>query len=734
VKKLASWCVRHRTATIVSWVLALLVVTVLSQTIGSAFKNNFELPGTQSSDAYDILKAANPQVSGDVERIVFAVPAGQSVTDPAVKSEIEAMLSKIESFPKVGQVSSPYAEGAGTQISKNGRVAYATVTFSVQATAISTKQASHFVAIATAPANHDLTIAVSGQVAEQSLPQKSSGELPGILLALIVLLIVFGSLFAAGLPLISAVLSLGTATGVIALASHALNVPTFADQVVLLIGLGVGIDYALFIVTRHRQGLMAGRSTEDSIITAVDTSGRAVLFAGMIVCIALLGMLALQVGFLVGLAIAASIGVAFTMLAALTFIPALLAFIGPRVLSRRQRRSLAQDGPRIVGAGSKGFWPRWADFIQRRPLIPALLALLVVVLLATPFFGMRLGNADQGNDAVGTTTRTAYDLLADGFGSGFNGPLQLVAVTTSAQEQAAFKAAVDKVATAPGVATVTPAFALPSKDGKTVMLAQVFPTTSPQAAETTTLVQTLRSTTLPAATKGTGVNVLVGGITAAFVDYSDVLSSKLPLFVGIVVLFSFLLLAAVFRSILIPLTAAVMNLLSIGAAYGAMTAVFQHGVLGGVFGVSRQGPVEFFIPVMMFAILFGLSMDYEVFLVSRIHEEYLKTGDNATAVRNGLAATGKTITAAALIMILVFGSFIFGGLLVIKEFGVGLAVGVAVDALFIRMAIVPAVMQMLGKANWWYPHWLDRITPRLSVDPSEHAVSEPSPDLEGVSS
>jgi RND superfamily putative drug exporter len=720
---------------IVIWIVALVAVTVISQTVGSSFKNNFDLPGSESAQAYNTLKAASPQLSGDVERIAFAVPQGKSVTDPSVRAPIESMLAEVAKLPHVGQVVSPFDPTGASQISKDGRIAYATVTFNVQATGVSDKEGTRFVALATHPANRDLTIAVSGLVAEQSVPQKSGGELPGIILALIVLLVVFGSIFAAGLPLISAVLSLGTATGVIALLSHGLSIPTFADQLVLLIGLGVGVDYALFIVTRHRQGLMAGRDVTTSIITAVDTSGRAVLFAGIIVCVALLGMIALQVGFLIGMAVAASIGVAFTMISAITFIPALLSFIGPRVLSRRQRKSLAKDGPRIVGAGSKGFWPRWADFMRRRPLIPALSALLIVIILAVPFFGMRLGNADQGNDPTGTTTRTAYDLLASGFGPGFNGPLQLVAVTTDASEQAAFRHAVEEVAKVPNVVSVGPAIALPAKDGTTVMLAQVVPTGSPQASSTTTLVNTLRSTSLPAALEGTGLKVLVGGMTAAFVDYSDVLSSKLPLFIGIVVLFSFLLLAVVFRSIVIPITAAVMNLLSIGAAYGVMTAVFQHGVLGSLFGVSRTGPVEFFIPVMMFAIIFGLSMDYEVFLVSRIHEEWLKSGDSTLAVRNGLAATGKTITAAALIMLLVFGSFIFGGQLVIKEFGVGLAAGVLVDALFIRMAIVPSLMQLLGKANWWYPRWLDRITPRVSVDPSEEAeLAAAAPDLEDVSS
>ena len=719
MRSLAAWCVKHRLVVILAWVAMLIVSFALANGVGTAYKDAFDLPSTESTQAFNLLKAATPAVSGDTENIVFEVPAGSNVNDPAVKARIDTMLQQIKTIKGVGEITSPYSPQGSLQVSQNGRIAYAKVTFTVPGFNIPLKEAKQFVAVAQSADGNGLTVAVSGQVAQQANPQKAGGTGPGILLALVVLLVVFGSIFAAGLPILSAVAALGTAYGAIGMLSHALTMPTFSFQLTLLIGLGVGVDYALFIVTRHRQGLIAGRDVTSSIVTAVDTSGRAVLFAGIIVCIALLGMFALQIGFLFGMAVAASIGVAFTMFAAITLIPALLSFIGPRVLSRRQRRKLAQDGPRIIGASPKGFWPRWAGFMQRRPVIPAVCSLLVVILLAVPFFGMRLGHADQGNDPVGTTTKTAYDMLATGFGPGFNGPLQLVALTSTPAQQQAFRSAAEKVAATPGVSSVAPVVTLPAPDGKTVMLMQVFPTSSPQDVGTTNLISTLRTTVLPQATAGTGEKILVGGITAVFVDFSDTLSSKLPLFIGIVVLFSFLLLAVVFRSIVVPLTAAIMNLLSIGASFGVMTAIFQHGWLGGFFGVSRAGPIEAFVPVMMFAIIFGLSMDYEVFLVTRIHEEWLRSGDNTTAVRNGLAATGKTITAAALIMILVFGSFIFGGNLIIKEFGIGLATGVIVDAILIRMAVVPSVMQLLGRANWWYPSWLERITPKISVDP-EH--------------
>jgi RND superfamily putative drug exporter len=449
----------------------------------------------------------------------------------------------------------------------------------------------------------------------------------------------------------------------------------------------------------------------------VNTSGRAVLFAGIIVCIALLGMFALGVSFLYGLAIAAAIGVSFTMIAALTLLPALLGFIGPRVLSRKQKKSLAVNGPRVVGAGSTGFWPRWADFIRARPIVPAVVALIIVGIIAMPFFSLRLGSSDQGNDPTYTTTRQAYDLLSAGFGPGFNGPLQLVATEAGQIDTATLDQLVAEVKTQPDVSAVVPPVVLPPHDGQQVALISVYPDSSPQASATTDLINHLRSTTIPGVTAGTGVTVYVGGTTAIFTDFAKVLSSKLPLFIGLVVVLSFILLAIVFRSLVIPLTAAVMNLLSIAAAFGILVAVFQWGWAGSVFQVNQTGPIEAFLPVMMFAILFGLSMDYEVFLITRIQEEYLKCGDNRTAVRNGLAATGKTITAAALIMILVFGAFILGGIRVIKEFGLGLAGGILVDAVIIRMAVVPSVMILLGESNWWFPKWLDRILPRVTVDP-----------------
>ncbi len=591
------------------------------------------------------------------------------------------------------------------------------------ATSFTTTQAEQFVNTARAGAGSGLQVAVAGQVAEQSEPASDSSAGLGAIAALVVLLVVFGSVLAALLPLVTAGLALGVGVSVIGLLSNLVTMASFSSQLSILIGLGVGVDYALFIVTRHRQGLQQGKSVEEAIVDAIDTSGRAVMFAGITVCIALLGMFALGVSFLYGVAIAAAVVVSFTVLAALTLLPALLGLMGTRVLGRRARRKLA-SGQLTAATDGGRFWARWTGALQARPLAFALAALIVMLALAAPFFSMRLGSSDASSDPAGTTTRQAYELLVKGFGPGYNGPLQLVAKVSDTSQQQAFQHTLTAVAHTAGVAAATPAVTLPgSSDGTHVVFANVYPVGSPQAASTSTLLTTLRTKVIPASAKGTGVRVLVGGQTAIFSDFAGVLSSKLPLFIGVVVLLSFLLLAAVFRSIAIPLMAALMNMLSAGAAFGVLVAVFQWGWFGSLLGVSQTGPIEAFVPVMMFAILFGLSMDYEVFLVSRIYEEWHRTGDNRLAVTRGLQATGRTITAAALIMVLVFGSFLLGGQVVIKMFGLGLAGAVLLDAAIVRMALVPSLMLLLGKRNWALPGWLDRILPHLNV---EGSVAEPA--------
>jgi RND superfamily putative drug exporter len=719
--------VTHRRTVLAGWLVALVGLTVLSQSAGTDYKNSFSLKGTQSFEAETLLQRSAPKAAGDKEQVVLAADHGR-VTAPAVRARALAMFSKLAALPDVASVASPYAAGASTQISASGQVAFANVTLTGQATKFSVSQAEKFVDTAKAGAGGGLEVQVEGQVAELANKTSINSVGLGAFAALIVLLIVFGSLLAAALPLITAGVALGAGTALIGLLSHVVSMASFSSQLSLLIGLGVGVDYALFIVTRYRQGLRRGKSVEDAIVDSVDTSGRAVMFAGMTVCIALLGMFALGVSFLYGVAIAASVVVALTVLAALTLLPATLGFFGVRVLGRKARRALA-DG-RLTTSDGGGWWARWTNFLQARPALIATAAVLVMAVIAIPFFSMRLGSSDAGSDPSGSTTREAYDLLAKGFGPGYNGPLQLVAQVKGPSQQAAFAKVTTAVAHTKGVVRVTAPVTVPGHNGAPgVAIADAYPTGSPQAASTSDLLGTLRTQVVPKASAGSGVHVLIGGQTAIFADFSGVLSSKLPLFIGVVVLLSFLLLAAVFRSLVIPATAALMNLLSAGAAFGVITAVFQFGWFANLLGVNSTGPIEAFIPVMMFAILFGLSMDYEVFLVTRIYEEWNKSHDNRLAVTRGLASTGSTITAAATIMVLVFASFILGGQVIIEMFGLGLAAAVLLDALIVRSIIVPGVMLMLGKANWWLPRSLDRMLPHLNVEGDVTDVSnDPPPD------
>jgi putative drug exporter of the RND superfamily len=714
MRSIGRWCVVHRRTVLIGWIVGMVVLTVLNQSAGTDYRNSFSLNGTQSFEALRLLERAAPKASGDVEQVVFAVKQGK-LTDPAAKARANSVLEKLAALPEVASVASPFASGATAQISKSGQVAFANVTMTQLAPKYSVAQSTQFVNTATSGAKAGLQVAVEGQVAEQAEQPKTTDTGIGAFAALIVLYLVFGSLLAALLPLIATGIALGTGLAVIGLMSHILDMASFSSQLSLLIGLGVGVDYALFIVTRYRQGLQQGKSVEDSIVDAIDTSGRAVMFAGITVCIALLGMFALGVSFLYGVAVAAAIAVAFTVFSALTLLPALLGFMGPRVLSRRSRRKLSE--PKRPEAIHPAFWTRWAGILESRPVPIAIVGIVVMGLIAVPFFSMRLGASDAGSDPTGSTTRNAYELLAKGFGPGYNGPLQLVAQVKGASQKAAFVRVTDAVAKTPNVVRVTPPRVLPGKDGEpAVISADVFPVGSPQAVSTSNLLSDLRQNVVPKATTGSGLQVLIGGQTAIFADFSSVLSSKLPLFIGVVVLLSFLLLTAVFRSLLVPAMAAIMNMLSAGAAFGVITAVFQWGWASSLLGIPQTGPIEAFIPVMMFAILFGLSMDYEVFLVTRIFEEWHKSGDNTIAVTRGLAATGRTITAAAAIMVLVFASFILGGQVIIEMFGLGLASAILIDALIVRSVIVPALLLVTGKANWWLPAALDRVIPRLNVE------------------
>jgi len=714
---LARWCFRHRRIVLAAWLVALVVAAGAAGAAKSAYSNKFSLPNTPSEQALTILQHHFRQASGDVDQIVVHTTDAK-VTGPD-RPVIAAMLTRVSHLPTVVSVVSPYS--APDQISRSGTIAFATVTFDAQATNIPKAAVEKVVSTAEAIRRPGLEVGLGGQAVESAtVTEGSSGTPLGILFALIVLGVVFGALFAALVPMITALVAIGIGYSLTTVLSHAISIASFAPILGVLIGLGVGVDYALFIITRHRNAVRAGKGLEDAAANALNTAGRAVFFAGLTVCIALLGQFVLGVSFLYGVAISATLTVALTMLASLTLLPALLGFFGMRVLSRRERRRLEQSGPmseQVVG----GWWYRWSQSLTRHTALRALAAAAVVVIVGIPFLHLRLGLDDAGTDPVGSTTRIAYDLLADGFGPGFNGPLQLVANVHSPAQVTAFTRVADDVSRQPGVVHVTP-HPVVSPDGKAAV-AVLYPTSSPQSAATGKLLADLRAKIVPSAEAGSGLRVLVGGATAEQTDFAHILSAKLPQFVAVVVILAFILLMLVFRSVLIPLVAAIMNLLSVAAALGIMTAVFEWGWGGPLLGFPGTVPVEVFVPVIMFSILFGLSMDYEVFLVSRMYEEWHNTGDNSRAVSLGQAETGRVITAAACIMILVFLSFLLGGSVIIEQFGVGLAAAIAVDAFVVRTVLVPALMHLIGRANWWLPGWLDRRLPHLAVEvPDEPAV------------
>ena len=704
--RLTRWIIAHRRLVAIGWVAVAVGVLAISSSVGTRTSNNFSLPNTGSQRATDLLTSRFPAQAGDADQIVFHARAGK-LGDPAIQGTVSATIARVSKLPHVTGVVSPYSAGSRA-ISPDGTIGFATVTFNEQANQLPKAAIQRVITSAESARSSTLQVELGGQAIEQA-QQASIGfaTLVGVLAAMVILLISFGSFVAMGLPIVTAALGLAAGIGLIGLASQIIDMADFASQLALMIGLGVGIDYALFIVTRYRENYRSNGGDVDAAVEgAMNTSGRAVLFAGVTVVIALLGMFALGVNLLNGVAIAAALGVVLVLAASLTLLPALLRLAGRRIgEAGRARAARVSDRP--------GFWARWVGAIQRRPALAVLAATAVMLALAAPALGLRLGASDAGNDPAGQTTRKAYDLIAQGFGKGFNGPLQVAVKLPRANGGAALAQLNVGLRATPDVASV----AAPRLDaaGDTASI-QVYPRSSPQSAQTTSLVNHLRNTVLPPLERATGTTVYVGGATASQVDFAHVLSSKLPLFIGIVIALSALLLLVVFRSFVIPLQAAVMNLLSIGAALGVVQAVFERGWLSSVFGVS-PGPIEAFIPVMAFAIVFGLSMDYEVFLISRVHEEWQARGDASAAVREGLAHTGRVISAAALVMVAVFGAFALGGSRVLELFGVMLATAVFLDAFVIRMILLPAVLELLGRRTWAFPRGLDRRLPRVAIEP-----------------
>jgi len=705
LSRLAHWCYRRRRLVLGLWVVLLVGSQFASAAAGGKSSMSFKLPASDSQQAQDLLSQRFATQSGATGDVVIAAPAG--VKSAAIEARATALFAQIARAAHVVGVSSPYRAQGVRQISTDGKIAFAEVHFDANIDRLKNSTADAVKQIALRAKAPGFDVELSGLMFQSRKPPGGT-EGVGILAAIVILLIAFGSVLAMGLPILTALFGIGVGLAGVSLLANVFSMPSFASILAAMIGIGVGIDYALFIVTRYRQGLHNGLDPERAVVKSVTTSGKAVVFAGSTVVISLLGMFAMGLSFVRGLAVGASLAVVLTMLASVTLLPAVLGFVGlniDKLALPWTKRGTRTDRATLAY--------RWSRVIQHRPWTFGAAGLVVLVALAIPVFSITLGNTDAGNNPKSDTTRLAYDQLAKGFGPGFNGPL-LVAIEVpdkgAARALPALRSAISHV---PGVVDVTPPSLGPSG---TAAVMQVIPSTGPQDQHTVALIHELRARVIPAAVAGTGLVVHIGGTTATFIDLSNFLGSHLPIFMLVVLGLSFLLLLVVFRSLVVPLKAVIMNVLSIGAAYGLLVAVFQWGWGAGIIGVGQKGPIESFIPMMMFAVIFGLSMDYEIFLLSRIKEEFDKTHDNAEAVADGLAHTARVITAAAAIMVCVFGSFVLGGERVIKEFGLGLAAAIFIDATLVRMVLVPATMELLGDANWWLPHWLARVLPNVHIE------------------
>ena len=717
VKSLAVFSTRRPLFVVMLWIATVLGLQVASAIAGPDFRDTLTLRHSDSQAAYGLMAERFPELSGSTDTIAWSVPS-ESVTDPAVRALMSGVLDRVAAAPNVAGVTSPFTPAGAGQISADGTIAFAQVHWDQTAHNLpiaSVERVGELVAAANG--TDGLTVGLSGEAASRlTIPTLGMGEGIGLAIAALILFIAFGSLLATTVPFIGAIVAIAGAIGTLGLVSNLGPVPSSSPMLVVLLGLGIGIDYALFITNRHRRGLRAGRPVHGSVIGATMTSGRAVLFAGVTVFIALAGMYVPRISFLTALATAAAITVVFSVVASITLVPALLQLYGMRVLSRRERRALALDGGRGTAAvPTPGVVSR---FIGRHPIATSLAAFGVIVAVAIPVLGLRLGNADRGNDPEGTTTRTAYDLVAEGFGPGSNGPLLIAVDLTGATSSTALTDLAASVSADPGVAAVIGP--IPNAAGDAAIL-QAVPVTNPQDKATVDLVGRIRDVYAPAASTD-GLAVHVGGAVASNVDFTSSIADSLPLFFAVVVGLSMFVLALAFRSLILPLVGAVLNLLSAAAAFGVIVAVFQWGWFHSIVGIGEGGPIEPYVPVILFALLFGLSMDYQVFLVSRIAELWHATGDNRLAVTRGLAEVSRVIVAAAAIMVAVFGSFVTSESRILKLLGLGLAAAVFLDAFVIRVTLMPAVMRLLGRANWWMPRWLDRILPHVDLDKGDDAT------------
>ncbi|MFM9133986.1 MAG: MMPL family transporter [bacterium] len=762
---LSRWAVRKPVWALVAWFIAMGVVILAGTRLGGELNDSFALPDTESTMATEMLSTIPPSAGGEsAARIVWSPTTG-SVTDPAVEEAIAPVLQEVSALESVTCVTNPYGapygrdcpemgggmpEGlppefaaqlepafeataeATSPISADGTVAFARISLAGNGAEISAEDASAIIAAVRAANSDTLQVGANGQVLEFAGTEPPSSEGIGILVAIIILLIAFGSVVAAGMPIVVAILGLAVGQMLVLVVARFLDVATFAPTLAAMIGLGVGIDYALFVLNRYRQALLAGHGAKEAAYEAVATAGRAVQFAGATVIIALLGLFVLGISFFHGLAVAAAVTVLSVMLAALWLLPALLSLLGTKALALRMpwARKSKVDGTKHP-EGRR--FLAYATFLQRKPIFPALVSLAVVVALALPLFSLRLGFADDSGKPAGSVSRTAYDLMSEGFGPGVNGPFFAAVTLPAPRDVEALGEVIAIVESTPGVAAtlpnadMLPLYAInPSafSDNGIVTSILITPESAPQDVETSDLLNRLRTETAPQVEQQVGAAIYVGGAQAITSDFTQVLIDVLPLFLGVVILLGFLALMLLFRSFLVPLTAAVTSLLSFAAAMGITVAVFQWGWLGQQLGVTAVGPIFPFLPVMVFAILFGLSMDYQVFLASRMQEEWERTHDNSVAVRRGLAGSGKVVVIAAAIMSSVFLAFVPSTNGTIKLFGLALASAVIIDAFIVRLVLVPSLMTMFGKANWWLPGWLTRILPRITVEEGSDEIVE----------
>ena len=723
--RLARITFRRRGRTVLAWLGVLVVAVLLSMSLGGDFTADYSAPGSDSKEAQTLLEDRFPSQAGDTVDVVVRADGGVVGQEEAVQD----LLAELGTVAHVVAVSDPFQDPAG--ISQDGTTLVAHVRLDVENPVdMPIADSEQMLEIADAASTDGFQVGLGGQSIVQAEQGEIGSEGIGLAAAAIILLITFGSVVAAGLPIMVAVAGLAVSSTLTTVVISFVDAPDWSTSLATMMGIGIGIDYTLLMVTRFREWRAAGLDPEAATVATLDTAGRSVMVAGTTVVISMLGLFAMGLSFMRGAAVVTILGVLVVMVASITLFPALLGYLGKHV--DRLRLPIGRGHTVVVAEGghvepSRG-WLAWSRLVDRHRIAAALVGVLVLLALASPFLAVRFGFPDAGNNREETSSRQAYDMLAEGFGAGMNGPLLLVAEVPQGSSDGALDQIGAAVAETPGVAAVVPASLNP--EGDTAVIT-VVPTTGPQDSETVDLVTALRDDVLPRATEGSGVTVHVGGVTATSIDSSDNIAKRLPLLIGGVVLLSMLLLIVSFRSLAVAVKAAVMNLLSVAAAYGVVALVLQGGWAGQLIGIDTPTPLPAFVPVLMFAVLFGLSMDYEVFLVSRMREGWLRTHDNEQAILGGLAGTGRVITAAAAIMVAVFAAFIPSPDVVLKVIGVGMAAAIFIDATVVRLLLVPAVMYLLGKANWWMPAWLDRLLPELHVEghPEDHLparVSEPA--------